>query len=157
MGVIVIAGTTLLLLTAQSPASAAITGPPTVIASPERYSPEMSSTPGIHLTVTGVPVQYGTTPTLIWRASAGSFLQWSPPDYRVVPFGSRYTTDGEGIYWTWYPGENQSVVEPPRVVRVRVTIQPSTGTKPQLYANLTLAWKGEWFEVVRVGTNGNRG
>jgi hypothetical protein len=70
-------------------------------ASPQRYSPMMSSTPGIGL----LPDTYGfgvADARYEWNASYGQFLGWSVPGYQVSEKGASVANDGEKIYWSFY-------------------------------------------------------
>ena len=69
-------------------------------ATPQRYSPMMSSTPGIGLTpnVTGFAA---ADATFEWNATFGRFLMWDAPDYKVHEIGNPVATDGRTIYWTF--------------------------------------------------------
>ena len=82
--------------------------------SPQRYSPIMSSTPGIGLTptVTGF-VAADTNPegnatdfawnaiNFEWNATFGRFLMWDAPDYQIHDIGNPAVTDNRTIYWTF--------------------------------------------------------
>jgi len=76
-----------------------------ILASPQTYSPLLSSTPGIGLfaNLTGSD---GTGAIFHWNASYGKFLEWNPPGYVVEEKGSSAVTHGETIYWSFaeFPG-----------------------------------------------------
>ncbi len=115
-----------------------------IVASPPRYSPLMSSTPGIGLeaVVTG-SVPKNTTYT--WNASYGHFLSWSSPDFRVNELGNTVTNHGEEIYWTFTDRPASTAV--PVTITVLVS-EPGTG-RVLAGGALDLAWDGNFTVVAR--------
>ncbi|WAC04849.1 MAG: hypothetical protein OS112_10405 [Methanoregula sp.] len=125
---------------------------------PQRYSPMMSSTPGIGLTpnVTGfiaANTDYAGNATDIkwnaityeWNATYGSFLTWDAPDYKVHQIGNPVATDGKTIYWTFMekPASNK---EP---VVITVTARDMTRRGAVLGTSaVTLSWDGDYAVYV---------
>lgn len=106
-------------------------------AAPKIYSPMMSSTPGIALTVNATGLSPSTT-TYTWTASYGQFLSWNPPDYTVNQLGMNAGSHGEKIYWSY--------TDKPATTSVPVTVfvtAKDTRTGTELgKSTLTLAWDG---------------
>jgi len=69
-------------------------------ASPQRYSPLMSSTIGIGLTpnVTGFGIPDARYE---WNTSFGRFVDWNAPGYTVAEQGQSAVSSGEKIYWSF--------------------------------------------------------
>ena len=111
---------------------------------PLRYSPAMSSTPGIGLTpdLSG-PGASGAS--IEWNASFGRFLTWSPPDYPVREQGPSVTNHGEKVYWTF------SDLPPSAGVPVVITaVARDARTGGVLGSStVTLGWEGNTTVVVR--------
>lgn len=101
-------------------------------ASPEKYSPYMSSTVGIGLT----PVYNGTTAVVYsWNASYGYFISWNAPDWTVNRQNATVETTNQTIYWSYSP-EDMGKEKPP--VTIRLVIK----TPPRVHGgNGTIAWK----------------
>jgi len=130
----------------------------TLEASPQRYSPMMSSTPGIGLTphVTGfvaadTNVEGNTTDfewnaiNFEWNATFGRFLRWDAPDYKVHDIGNPVATDNRTIYWT-FTGKPASTREP---VIITVTARDMTRQGAVLATStLTLNWDGDYAVYV---------
>ena len=127
-------------------------------ASPQRYSPMMSSTPGIGLTptVTGflaadTNVEGNATDfawnaiNFEWNATFGRFLRWDAPDYKVHDIGNPVATDGRTIYWT-FTDKPASTREP---VTITVTARDMTRQGAVLATStLTLNWDGDYAVYV---------
>jgi len=120
-------------------------------ASPQRYSPMMSSTPGIGLTphVTGFVAAdtnvKGNPTDFEWNATFGRFLRWVAPDYKVHDIGNPVATDGRTIYWT-FTGKPASTKDP---VTITVTARDMTRQGAVLgTSTLTLNWDGDWAVYV---------
>ena len=116
----------------------------TLEASPQRYSPMMSSTPGIGLTpnVTGFKA---TGATFEWNASFGRFLMWDAPDYKVHDIGNPVATDGRTIYWT-FTDKPASTKDP---VTITVTARDTTRRGTVLgTSTLSLNWDGDYAVYV---------
>jgi hypothetical protein len=114
-------------------------------ASPQRYSPIMSSTPGVRLTpnITGFAA---ADATFEWNATFGRFLMWDAPDYKVHEIGNPVATDGRTIYWTFItkPASNKVPVV------ITVTARDSTRRGAVLGSStVTLSWDGDYAVMVR--------
>jgi hypothetical protein len=106
-------------------------------ASPLRYSPLMSSTPGIRLT----PNVSGFNPAdaeFTWNASYGHFLSWDSPGYTIKNLPHPLTNHGETIYW--------SFIDPAVSTRdpVIISVTARNVTSRQVYGSseLSLGWEG---------------
>lgn len=113
--------------------------PPSVhiAATPESYSPAMSSTVGIALRAFSAD---GTVPARVrWRANYGAFLSWSPPDYKVRSLGPETLADGATVYWSYDP-KGMGTVKPP------VEIHASANGEGD--GTLRLGWDGDSARVL---------
>jgi len=113
-------------------------------AAPLRYSPVMSSTPGIGLTpnLTGFDV---SSTDVEWNTSFGRFLTWSPPDYHVNQQGAFFINHGDKVYWSFSDMPASAGV--PVVITV-VARDIRTGTILGS-STVTLGWEGNSTVVVR--------
>ena len=112
-------------------------------ASPQLYSPIMSSTVGIGLTpnVSGLKtagVEYE------WTATYGHFLDWSAPNYTVNTLSEPIVNHGEKIYWSFI----EAPESPPAPVVITVTERDITSKKPLASSCMTLGWKNNMTVVV---------
>jgi hypothetical protein len=74
-----------------------------VRASPQAYSPVMSSAVGIELTpVLPRGAAHGVS-TVHWHANYGYFVRWSAPDHRVERLGPDVQLDLGPICWSYDP------------------------------------------------------
>ena len=115
-----------------------------VAASPLRYSPIMSSTPGIGLT----PSAAGFTAedaVFSWNASYGEFLSWNAPDYKVSPLKNTVTNHGEELYWTFT--DKPSSTAAPVIITV-VARDAGSGTILGT-STVTLSWDGDYAVIVQ--------
>ena len=105
-------------------------------ASPQVYSPIMSSTVGIGLTpnVSGLKTN-GTE--YEWTATYGHFLDWSAPNYTVNSLPEPVVNHGEKIYWSFTETPESPLVP----VVITVTERDITSKKPLAGSRLTLGWK----------------
>jgi hypothetical protein len=113
-------------------------------AAPLRYSPMMSSTPGIGL----VPNATGfnaSAADFVWNASYGQFLSWNAPGYTVDQQGAAASNHGEKLYWS-FTDKPPSTTEPV-VITVRAQ-DPVTGAVLGT-STVTLAWDGTNAVTVR--------
>lgn len=120
------------------------TGPAvTINASPLRYSPMMSSTPGIGLepVVAGFSAANGT---FTWTATYGRFLAWDAPDYRVNELGSTATSHGGKIYWSFSDPVNATATP------VTITVTARDTASGRVLGNATLMLDWESGTMVRV-------
>ncbi|MFA4860911.1 hypothetical protein [Methanoregula sp.] len=115
-------------------------------ATPQHYSPMMSSTVGIGLTpnVSG----FSTADARYeWNASYGRFSGWSAPGYRVSEQGSSAITNGEKIYWSFYPFPESPVVPP---VIITLTAKENATGRLLGSSTMTLGWEqNNTFVVVQ--------
>jgi hypothetical protein len=104
-------------------------------ASPQTYTPLMSSTIGIGLTpvVTGFAM---ADAEFIWNASYGQFFDWSPPVYAVSKLPPPVVNHGEKIYWS-FADSPASVSDP---VIISVTARDPRSGKILGSSHLTLVW-----------------
>ncbi len=113
-------------------------------ASPSRYSPFMSSTPGIRLTpdVSGFNL---SDAEYVWNASYGYFLSWGSPDYTIRNYPLPVVNHGETIYW--------SFTEPVSSARDPVIISMSARnvSSGQVLgsSSLTLGWEGNFTVILQ--------
>jgi hypothetical protein len=112
--------------------------------SPQRYSPIMSSTPGIGLepVITGFGAQDAT---FAWKATYGEFLSWNPPDFKVNQLGDTATNHGEKIYWSFIDKPSSTAV--PVTVTVIATDTLSGRTLGR--STVTLVWDGNYTVMVQ--------
>jgi len=106
-------------------------------ATPVRYSPLLSSTPGICLSLNSSRVPSASA-EYMWNASYGTFLSWNPPDYSVRLLGPEVVNREEKLYWTF--SEAPEPAQEPVHIMVTATdplTQAVTGS-----AVLTLEWDG---------------
>lgn len=112
-------------------------------ASPRRYSPMMSSTPGIGLAVNAS----GFTPAdarFAWTATYGQFLSWNAPDYLVNQLGNTVINHGDTLYWT-FTEKPASTKDP---VTVTVTAKDSRTGVVLGSSMVTLSWNGDYAVMV---------
>ena len=112
-------------------------------ASPQVYSPIMSSTVGIGLTpnISGLKtggVEYE------WTATYGHFLDWSAPNYTVNTLPESVVNHGEKIYWSFTEIPKSPLVP----VVITVTERDITSKKSLASSRLTLGWKNNMTVVV---------
>jgi hypothetical protein len=115
-----------------------------IAASPRRYSPLMSSTPGVGLTSTATGFTAADA-VFSWNASYGEFLSWNAPDYKVSPLQNPVTNHGEELYWS-FTDKPASTATP---VVITVTARdPGSGTILGT-SRITLAWDGDYAVTVQ--------
>lgn len=109
----------------------------TIRASPQRYSPIMSSTPGIGLepVVTGFSAENAS---FAWKATFGRFLSWNSPDYKVNQLGDSASNHGEKLYWSFT--DRPASVDTP--VTITVTATDISSGHLLGSSTVTLAWEG---------------
>jgi hypothetical protein len=113
-------------------------------ATPQRYSPMMSSTPGIALTVNATGITPATT-NYSWTADYGQFLSWNPPDYTVNPLGATALNHGEKVYWSFTDKPASTAVP----VTVTVTARDTRSGAELGRSTMTLGWDGAYAVMVR--------
>jgi hypothetical protein len=113
-------------------------------ASPKRYSPMMSSTPGVSLraNATGFNV---STAELWWNASYGRFLTWNAPDYTVNERGASVTGTEEPLYWSFL--DKPASVENP--VTITLVAKDKSSGLVLGTSTVTLAWDGDYAVTVQ--------
>ena len=120
------------------------TTPPALIlhASPQRYSPVMSSTPGIGL----VPVVNGTgNISFVWNATYGHFLSWNSPDFQVNTLGDSTVNHGEKLYWS-FADQPASTATP---VTITVTATDTVSGQNLGRSTVTLGWDDNFTVSVK--------
>ena len=112
--------------------------------SPQRYSPIMSSTPGIGLdpVITGFNA---TDATFTWNASYGQFLSWNTPGYTIEQSGASVSGPGRKLYWSFI--DKPASVEEPVIITVTAK-DPKSGAVWGSSA-VTLAWDGNYTVTVQ--------
>lgn len=113
-------------------------------ATPQRYSPFMSSTVGVGIEVNAT----GFDPAgalFTWNATYGKFLSWGPVNYTVKDLGNPATNHGEKLFWS-FTEKPASTLEP--VIITVTATDPATG---QVLGNstVTLGWDGDFAVVVK--------
>jgi hypothetical protein len=116
----------------------------TIRASPLRYTPIMSSTPGIGLepVVTGFGADNAS---FAWKATYGQFLSWNSSDFAVNELGDVASNHGEKLYWSFY--EKPSSTATP--VTITVTATESVSGHILGSSTVTLAWEGNYSVIVK--------
>ena len=115
----------------------------TIDASPQVYSPLMSSTVGIGLTPNVSGLKTDAT-EYEWTATYGQLLDWSAPNYTVNALSEPLVNHGEKIYWSF----TRAPDSPQGPVVVTVTARDTTSKKPIASSRLTLGWKNNMTVVV---------
>lgn len=116
----------------------------TIKASPLKYSPIMSSTPGIGLEPVVTGFDAGNA-TFTWKTSYGWFLSWNAPDFRVNELGGSATNHGEKLYWSFI--DRPASMETP--VTITVTATDSASGRILGSSTVTLGWEDNYSVVVR--------
>jgi hypothetical protein len=120
-----------------------IPGTVRIDASPQMYSPTMSSTIGIGLTpnVSG----FNTTDAQFeWNATYGQFLDWSAPNNTVSRLSQPIVNHGEKIFWSFTDGP----ASPPVPVIITITARDVQSQKVLGTSRLTLGWKDSITVIV---------
>jgi len=115
----------------------------TILALPEKYSPVMSSIPGVglELIAEGFPPEHAT---FTWKATYGQFLSWNSPDFKVNQLGDTTSNHGEKLYWSFI--DRPSSTATPVTITVTAT---DTASGLVLGSSLvTLTWEDD--NTVRV-------
>jgi hypothetical protein len=107
-------------------------------ASPQRYSPIMSSTPGIGLAL-NVSGFNASAADFTWNATYGQFLSWNAPDYTVHQLGGGTSNTGGKLYWTFT--EKPALTKEPVVITV--TAKDKAAGKDLGSSTVLLAWDGD--------------
>jgi hypothetical protein len=115
----------------------------TIKASPRRYSPIMSSTPGIGLEPVATGFSAGNA-SFAWKATYGRFLSWNSTDFTISELGDTATNHGEKLYWSFI--DKPSSTATPVTVTVTVT---DTGSGLTLgSATVTFTWDRDYAVTV---------
>jgi hypothetical protein len=115
-----------------------------IAVSPRRYTPAMSSVPGIGLT----PEATGFTAAdaeFSWNATFGEFLSWSAPDYTVTKMNYPVTNHGEELYWSF---TDRPASAPSPVIITVVAKDPGSGALLGT-SRVTLTWDGGYAVTVQ--------
>ena len=110
----------------------------TLTASPQRYSPIMSSTPGIGISVDANGFEAARS-QFVWSATHGNFFTWGPVNYTVNEVGNPVTNHGEKLYWS-FTQKPVSILEP---VVITVTATDSVTGRMMGSSNVVLRWDGD--------------
>jgi hypothetical protein len=110
----------------------------TLTASPQRYSPIMSSTPGLGIAVDANGFEAARS-RFAWNATYGNFLSWGPVNYTVTDVGNPYTNHGEKLYWS-FSQKPSSTFEP---VVITVTATDAATGRMLGSSNVVLQWDGD--------------
>jgi hypothetical protein len=133
-------------LTQVTPAAAETTvTPPVVVTSKttsrvkiftplQSYSPEETSNPGLDMSV--ITSLDTSTAKYGWSASQGYFVTWNPPHETANIVGSKITTNGGKVYWTFSDAPADLAVP----VTITVVVSEASG-KELGRSTATLAWK----------------
>ena len=113
-------------------------------ATPSRYSPFMSSTPGIRLT----PNVSGFNPAgaeFTWNASYGHFLSWGAPNFTISSLVQPVVNHGETIYWTF------TDPAPPALDQVIISVTARNTSSGQVVGSskMTLGWEGNFTVIMQ--------
>jgi hypothetical protein len=113
-------------------------------ATPQMYTPLMSSTPGIGLT----PNVSGFNPAdaeFTWNASYGQFLDWSSSNYTVSNLPQPVVNHGEKVYWSFM--DVPASTRDPVIISVTARDLPSGQILGS--SRLTLGWEGNFTVTVQ--------
>lgn len=116
----------------------------TITASPQRYSPIMSSTPGIGLE----PVISGFSAdnaSFTWKVTYGQFLSWNSPDFKVNQLGDSTSNHGEKLYWSFIDKPSSTATP----VTITVTATDTASGRLLGSSTVTLAWEGNYSVIVK--------
>ncbi|MDO9323802.1 MAG: hypothetical protein Q7T80_02485 [Methanoregula sp.] len=110
----------------------------TLTASPQRYSPIMSSTPGIGIRVDANGFDAARS-RFAWNATYGNFFSWGAVNYTVDEVGNPYFNQGEKLYWS-FTEKPASTLEP---VVITVTATDADTGRMQGSSKVILVWDGD--------------
>jgi len=131
------------------PASATTSSSPkltsiTINAIPKRYSPFMSSTPGVGLEPVVTGFDAGDA-TFTWKTTYGQFLSWSSPDFRVNQVGDFASNHGEKLYWSFIDHPSSTATP----VTITVTATDTASGRLLGSSTVTLDWADNYSVTVR--------
>jgi hypothetical protein len=113
-------------------------------ATPQRYSPLMSSTVGVGIEVNATGFDPASA-LITWNTTYGKFLSWGPVDYTVKERGNPVTNHGEKLYWS-FTEKPASTLEP---VIITVTATDPATTRILGSSTVTLGWDGNFAVMVK--------
>jgi hypothetical protein len=113
-------------------------------ASPQRYSPIMSSTIGVGIEVNATGFDPASV-IVTWNATYGHFLSWGPVNYTVMEQGNPVTNHGEKLYWS-FTEKPASTLEP---VIITVTATDRTTGRVLGSSAIILGWDGDFTVIVK--------
>jgi hypothetical protein len=113
-------------------------------ASPQRYTPLMSSTVGVGIDVNASGFNPASS-QVTWNATYGKFLSWGPVNYTVQDLGNPVTNHGEKLYWS-FTEKPSSTLEP---VIITVTATDPATARVLGSSRVILAWDGDFAVMVR--------
>jgi hypothetical protein len=116
----------------------------TINASPRRYSPVMSSTPGIGLEPVVTGFDAGNA-TFTWKTTYGKFLSWSAPDFTVNQMGDSASNHGEKIYWSFIDKPSSTATP----VTITLTVTDTASGRLLGSSAVTLVWADNYSVTVR--------
>jgi len=122
----------------------AITRSVRIEASPQMYTPLMSSTPGIGLTPNVIGFNRADA-EFTWNASYGQFFDWSSPNYTVSRLSQPVINHGEKVYWSFT--DVPASTRDPVIISVTARDHPSGQILGS--SNLTLGWEGNFTVTVQ--------
>jgi len=116
----------------------------TLTASPQRYSPMMSSSPGVGITVDANGFDAARA-LFAWNATYGNFFSWGPVNYTVNEVGNPVTNHGEKLYWS-FTQKPASTVEP-----VVITVMATDAATGRMLgsSHVVLLWDGDNAVIVK--------
>jgi hypothetical protein len=113
-------------------------------ASPQRYTPLMSSTVGVGIDMNASGFDPASS-QVTWNATYGKFLSWGPVNYTVQDLGNPVTNHGEKLYWSFIE-KPSSTLEP---VIITVTATDPATARVLGSSRVILAWDGDFAVMVR--------
>lgn len=136
-------GTCSIVAAQQVPVTTTAPSSVRIWATPQRYSPIMSSTPGVELSVITSGIDTAGA-EYYWTASYGQLLSWNPPDFTVNQLGSSATNNGGKLYWS-FTDKPSSTISP---VIITVVVRDAAG-KDLGRSVATLDWDGDYAVIVK--------
>jgi len=110
---------------------------------PQRYTPIMSSTVGVGITVNATGFDLAES-LVSWNATYGKFLSWET-NFTVQDLENSTSNHGEKLFWSFI--EKPASTVNPVIVTVKAT-DPATG-KVLGNSTITLDWDGNYAVVVK--------
>ncbi|MFA5268590.1 MAG: hypothetical protein WC379_11520 [Methanoregula sp.] len=116
----------------------------TINATPQRYSPLMSSTPGIGLEPVITGFDAGNA-TFTWKTTYGRFFSWSAPGFTVDERGDSASNHGEKLYWSFIDKPSSTTIP----VTITATATDSATGRLLGSSTVTLEWADNYFVTVK--------